>query len=81
MSADVPLYLTHVEHTLEVPDVHDTFRSAFQGHGSQLPRVPVIHAFGVREDGVHCCVHVHNVFPYLYVEYNGELEPETGASL
>ncbi|KAJ5116216.1 hypothetical protein N7456_000564 [Penicillium angulare] len=40
------------------------------------PRVPVIRVFGATETGQRICVHVHGAFPYLYIEYNGSLEPE-----
>ncbi|KAJ6111935.1 hypothetical protein N7523_007996 [Penicillium sp. IBT 18751x] len=40
------------------------------------PKVPVIRVFGATETGQRVCVHVHGVFPYLYIEYNGSLAPE-----
>lgn len=42
------------------------------------PRVPVIRVFGATETGQRVCAHVHGAFPYLYIEYNGSLEPEAG---
>ena len=45
---------------------------------SYRPRVPVIRVFGATETGQRICVHVHGAFPYLYIEYNGSLEPEAG---
>lgn len=67
------LYLLHVEHTLQRPCDLDTFRSPF-GTNGRLERVPVLHAFGAMRDGTRCCVHIHNVFPYCYVEYRGALD-------
>ncbi|KAG5951386.1 hypothetical protein E4U53_003223 [Claviceps sorghi] len=44
------------------------------------PKVPVIRIFGSTETGQKVCAHVHGAFPYLYVEYEGELAPdEVGA--
>jgi hypothetical protein len=50
-----------------------------------LPRVPVIRVFGHIDgsDGsskYNACVHIHQVYPYLYIEYTGPKEPEAGAS-
>ncbi|GKZ81064.1 DNA polymerase zeta [Aspergillus niger] len=39
-------------------------------------KVPVIRIFGATETGQKVCVHVHGAFPYLYVEYDGDLETE-----
>ncbi|KAG8420245.1 DNA polymerase zeta [Metarhizium acridum] len=44
------------------------------------PKVPVVRIFGSTETGQKVCAHVHGAFPYLYVEYNGDLAPdEVGA--
>lgn len=43
-------------------------------------KVPVIRIFGATETGQKVCVHVHGAFPYLYVEYDGDLETEKGWS-
>ncbi|KAL4884721.1 hypothetical protein BJY04DRAFT_233026 [Aspergillus karnatakaensis] len=40
------------------------------------PKVPVIRIFGNTETGQKICVHVHGVFPYLYIQYDGDLSPE-----
>ncbi|KAK1909345.1 hypothetical protein P3342_011424 [Pyrenophora teres f. teres] len=38
------------------------------------PQVPVIRAFGATETGQKVCAHIHGALPYLYLEYNGDLE-------
>ncbi|KAF7548333.1 hypothetical protein G7Z17_g7120 [Cylindrodendrum hubeiense] len=44
------------------------------------PKVPVIRVFGSTETGQKVCAHIHGAFPYLYVEYEGGLDPdEVGA--
>ena len=45
------------------------------------PKVPVIRVFGATETGQKVCVHIHGAFPYLYVEYTGDLNPEHGWSI
>lgn len=42
------------------------------------PKVPVIRVFGATETGQKVCVHVHGAFPYLYIGYEGALDPEEG---
>lgn len=44
------------------------------------PKVPVVRIFGTTETGQKICVHVHGAFPYLYVRYDGDLNPDTGSS-
>lgn len=41
-------------------------------------RVPVLRIFGATENGQKVCAHVHGVFPYLYIEYDGDLDPGAG---
>lgn len=50
-----------------------------------LPCLPVIRVFGHVDgsDGsskYNACVHIHQVYPYLYIEYTGSKEPQAGAS-
>ncbi|KAF7347826.1 DNA polymerase [Mycena venus] len=40
---------------------------------SDLRVVPVIRIYGAASDGTKCCVHVHQVYPYFFVEYDGKL--------
>lgn len=45
------------------------------------PKVPVVRIFGSTETGQKVCAHVHGAFPYLYVEYDGDLAPDEGEML
>ncbi|KZW02196.1 DNA/RNA polymerase [Exidia glandulosa HHB12029] len=37
-------------------------------------KVPILRVFGRTEDGIPACVHVHQVFPYFYVNYTGDMD-------
>ncbi|KAJ1734176.1 DNA polymerase zeta, partial [Coemansia biformis] len=39
-----------------------------------LTRVPVIRVFGAARSGQRVCLHVHQVWPYMYVRYSGPRE-------
>ncbi|KAH7911200.1 hypothetical protein BJ138DRAFT_951686 [Hygrophoropsis aurantiaca] len=59
--------IQHIDHTLAPPGPLDN---------ASLPRVPIIRLFGVSSVGQKACVHIHQVYPYFFVEYNGLLNPE-----
>lgn len=42
------------------------------------PKIPIIRVFGSTETGQRVCAHIHGAFPYLYIEYTGDLAPEVG---
>jgi DNA polymerase zeta len=50
----------------------DVMYSDFRG--SSIPQVPVIRIFGSSDAGKKICLHVHGVFPYLYIPYDGSEE-------
>ncbi|EOD46053.1 dna polymerase zeta subunit [Neofusicoccum parvum] len=39
-------------------------------------QLPVIRVFGATETGQKVCAHIHGALPYLYLEYDGSLEPD-----
>jgi DNA polymerase zeta len=49
-----------------------------KAQGIPARRVPVIRIFGDTSSGQKACLHVHQVWPYFYIEYNGSLNPESG---
>ncbi|WFD30343.1 DNA-directed DNA polymerase [Malassezia sp. CBS 17886] len=71
------VYIANVDYVLARPARGDRAASAFATHGAPLPRVPVLRVYGATPDGQRCCMHVHNVYPYLYVEYRDALVPST----
>lgn len=46
--------------------------------GQNGPNVPVIRVFGSTETGQKVCAHIHGALPYLFIQYDGKLEPDTG---
>ncbi|KAL7917619.1 hypothetical protein ACQKWADRAFT_317212 [Trichoderma austrokoningii] len=63
--------LNCIDHYQALPSRHDP---------PLRTRVPVIRIFGSTESGQRVCAHVHGVFPYLYVEYDGNLNQEAVGS-
>lgn len=62
--------IVSVDHYMHKPEPRfDTCYSEFRG--SNVKQVPVIRLFGSTADGTHSCVHIHGVFPYLYVPFDG----------
>lgn len=45
-----------------------------------LPRVPVLRIYGESSAGKKACLHVHQVYPYFFVEYDGQMNPDNGRS-
>ncbi|KAF9455997.1 hypothetical protein BDZ94DRAFT_1276753 [Collybia nuda] len=56
--------LSQIDYTLASPGSLDN---------SSLPQVPVIRVYGPSSTGKKACVHVHQVYPYFFVEYKGTL--------
>ncbi|ORX46865.1 ribonuclease H-like protein [Piromyces finnis] len=42
----------------------------------ELNQVPILRIFGVTKFGQKCCIHIHQVYPYIYIKYAGSLDPE-----
>ncbi|KAL4783050.1 hypothetical protein BJX76DRAFT_358388 [Aspergillus varians] len=70
--------LNCVDHYQANPSEFDPPLPYKYGNGEKgyRPKVPVIRVFGTTETGQKICVHVHGAFPYLYVQYDGDLSPE-----
>lgn len=74
------LRLNCVDHYQSHPTEFDP--PLFGQHGStqqkNAPQVPVIRVFGATESGQKVCAHIHGALPYLFIEYQGSLEPDQG---
>ncbi|KAI6162197.1 hypothetical protein EDD17DRAFT_1777003 [Pisolithus thermaeus] len=62
----VSVHINQIDYTLCPPGLLDN---------SALPRVPVIRIYGASSVGEKACVHIHQVYPYFFIEYNGEMNP------
>ena len=60
---DVDFYVTKPTEGLDV--LYSEFREA------NVTRAPVLRVFGSTPSGQKTCVHVHQVFPYIFVPYDG----------
>ncbi len=60
---DADFYVT--KPTAELDISYSEFRDA------NVTRVPVIRIFGSTPGGQKTCLHVHQVFPYIFVPYDG----------
>ncbi|GBE80756.1 DNA polymerase zeta catalytic subunit [Sparassis crispa] len=60
--------INQIDYTLALPGSLDN---------STLPRVPIIRIYGESSKGRKACVHVHQVYPYFFVEYQGKMNPDS----
>jgi DNA polymerase zeta len=65
------VHINQIDYSLSSPGFLDN---------STLPRVPIIRIYGASSTGKKACVHIHQVYPYFYVEYLGKMAPEIGQS-
>jgi DNA polymerase zeta len=68
--------LNCIDHYQAIPSALDPQLST--SLKDDAPRVPVIRVFGSTETGQKVCAHIHGAFPYLYLEYKGDLEKNEG---
>ena len=61
--------VNHIDHTLVEPGPLDN---------SSQHLVPIVRIYGISSTGKKACVHVHQVFPYFYIEYTGDVNPQSG---
>lgn len=70
--------LINIDHVLSKPGALDRTECAFNTSGAPLKKVPILRVFGATPAGQRVCLHIHQAFPYCYVEYKGSLAPDAG---
>ena len=48
---------------------------------TELPRAPVMRVYGESSIGKKACLHIHQVYPYFFIEYPGNMSPHDGEQL
>jgi DNA polymerase zeta len=61
--------LNQIDYTVSSPGFLDN---------STLPLVPIIRIYGASSTGKTACVHVHQTYPYFFVEYLDSMKPDSG---
>ncbi|KAJ7597046.1 hypothetical protein C8J56DRAFT_919017 [Mycena floridula] len=61
--------LNHIDYNLAAPGPLDG--------PTDLPLVPIIRIFGPSSTGQKACVNIHQIFPYFFVDYPGNLAPSS----
>ncbi|KAK0448381.1 uncharacterized protein EV420DRAFT_1751017 [Desarmillaria tabescens] len=54
--------INQIDYSLEAPGPFDN---------SNLPKVPVLRIYGPSSTGKKTCLHIHQVYPYFFIEYTG----------
>jgi DNA polymerase zeta len=68
-SPALEVHVTQIDYSLNTPNNLDN---------TCLPKVPVLRIYGASSVGKKCCLHIHQVYPYFFVEYTGKISPGSG---
>ena len=61
--------INQIDYTLAPPGPLDN---------SSLSRVPIVRIYGASSTGKKACVHIHQVYPYFFIEYTAKVTPDNG---
>lgn len=67
--ASLRVRINQIDYTMIQPGLLDN---------SSLPRVPILRIYGESSVGQKACVHIHQAYPYFFVEYTQKLDPPSG---
>lgn len=65
--------INDIDHYQSNPTAFDCKTNNAAYSSRKFHSVPVIRIFGTSEHGQHTLVHIHGVYPYVYIEYRGDL--------
>lgn len=77
----IRVQLDNIDHYQATPTALDIRQARIGGVKYSFPHVPVIRIFGSTYDGMKCLLHLHGVFPYLFIVYDGPLDDDSGKSI
>lgn len=60
--------INQIDYTLAPPGPLDN---------SSLSRLPIIRVYGASSAGQKACVHIHQVYPYFFIEYTAKVTPDS----
>ncbi|CAE6429817.1 unnamed protein product [Rhizoctonia solani] len=61
---------------VQITNIDWSFVRSGKLDNTRFSRCPVIRIFGVSSTGEKACVHIHQVYPYFYIPYDGSMAPE-----
>lgn len=65
------LTILSIDHYQSIP--HSSFDQLSTQFGGPNFKVPVLRVFGTLNTGQKACLHVHQVYPYFYIPYDGDV--------
>ncbi|KDQ07690.1 hypothetical protein BOTBODRAFT_149069 [Botryobasidium botryosum FD-172 SS1] len=71
----IKVHITHIDHAVVRRPSRDIRNPCPAWDKIRLDTAPVIRIFGDTTLGQKACVHIHQVYPYFYVEYKESMEP------
>lgn len=72
------ILLVNIDHYMDTPTLADcTLKTPYNISEKPLDKVPVVRIFGITRSKQRVCLHIHQVWPYIYVRYTGSENVES----
>ncbi|KAK9370899.1 hypothetical protein V1509DRAFT_656586 [Lipomyces kononenkoae] len=69
--------LNCIDYYHEVPTLYDRKTSPLGDNEEyEFYKIPIIRVFGNSDSGQKVCAHIHGIYPYLFIEYQGSLDKQ-----